>query len=154
MALQTSDFTSIQERITNLNVELNDQEEVLKIADDKLESTTVKPLKPLAEFDGATHQTTQSGISFHFSDYLQLIDWTGRAIRHDKKGFIDSTRPKLLCELAISSDSWLISAKEFRRQYSSVSGRWDAMCEFKKKHQNGRWCKGKHLAKHFAHCLN
>ena len=94
MALQTSDFTSIQERITNLNVELNDQEEVLKIADDKLESTTVKPLKPLAEFDGATHQTTQSGISFHFSDYLQLT--TGQAER------LDMIRKALLTQLVLS----------------------------------------------------
>ncbi|MEC4737096.1 transposase, partial [Shewanella sp. E94] len=104
---------------------------------------TVMPLKPLAEFDGSIHQTTQLGIPFHFSDYLQLIDWTGRAIRHDKKGFIDSIRPKLLCELGISSDAWLTSTQEFRRQYSGISGRWDAMCEFKKKHQSGKWCKGK-----------
>jgi REP element-mobilizing transposase RayT len=146
-SLQTSDFTSIQERINELNVEHNVQGKTLKKADNKAESITVTPLFHLAEFDGSTHQTTQSGIPFHLSDYLQLIDWTGRAIRHDKKGFIDSNRPELLCKLGISSDSWLISAKEFRRQYSGVSGRWDAMCEFKRKHQSGKWCKGKASSK-------
>ena len=146
-SLQGSDFTSIQERIAEQNVEptleQNLQRKTFKTTGHKAEITTVMPLKPLAEFDGATHQTIQSGVPFHFSDYLQLIDWTGRAIRHDKKGFIDSSRPKLLCELGISSDAWLTSTQEFRRQYSSVSGRWDAMCEFKKKHQCGKWCKGK-----------
>ncbi|WP_065188242.1 transposase [Shewanella woodyi] len=142
-SLQTSDFTSIQERIAELSTARNTQEKALKAADDKTDPDTVARLKPLAEFDGATHQTTQSGIPFHFSDYLQLIDWTSRIIRYDKKGFIDSSRPKLLCELGISSAAWLTSTREFRRQYSGVSGRWDAMCKFKKKHQSGKWCKGK-----------
>ena len=142
-SLQTSDFTSIQECIAELHQGANTQENIHKITRNKSELSTVNQLKSLAEFDGATHQATQSGIPFHFSDYLQLIDWTGRAIRHDKKGFIDSSRPKLLCELGISSDSWLISSLEFRRQYSGVIGRWDAMCEFKRKHQSGKWCKGK-----------
>ncbi|TRY15525.1 transposase [Shewanella hanedai] len=141
-SLQTSDFTSIQERITELNTTRNTEEKALKTKDMAV-TITVMPLKALAEFDGAAHQGTQSGIPFHFSDYLQLIDWTGRAIRHDKKGFIDSSRPKLLCELGISSDAWLTSTQEFRRQYSGISGRWDTMCEFKRKHQSGKWCKGK-----------
>ena len=146
-SLQTSDFTSIQERITELNTTGNTQIKALGTVGDKAEPIIVTALKPLAEFDGATHQATQSGIPFHFSDYLQLIDWTGRAIRHDKKGFIGSSRPKLLCELGISSDAWLTSTQEFRRQYSGISGRWDAMCEFKRKNQSGKWCKGKASSK-------
>ncbi len=98
--------------------------------------------KSLAKFDAATHSSQQTGISFHFADYLELIDWTGRAIRHDKKGFIDNQRPKLLNELGIASDAWLSSAKDFRRQYSGISGRWDAMCAFKLQ-QGGKWCRGK-----------
>ncbi|MEL4257164.1 transposase, partial [Shewanella xiamenensis] len=77
------------------------------------------------------------------ADYLELIDWTGRAIRLDKKGYIDNQRPKLLNELGVAPDAWLTSAKEFRRQYSGISGRWDSMCEFKKQHNSGKWCKGK-----------
>ena len=137
--LQTSDFTSIKERINELDSLETSTPNSIKAPDtDKEEAHTL-----LAKFDGSTHLATQSGIPFNFCDYLELIDWSGRAIRTDKKGFIDSSRPKLLNELGISPDAWLNSTKDFRRQYSDVSGRWDAMCEFKRQHQNGKWAKGK-----------
>jgi REP element-mobilizing transposase RayT len=130
-SLQESDFTSIQERIQELNTPKN-----VATAGER------KSLKPLLAFDGATHGAAQFGIPFHFADYLELIDWTGRAIRADKRGFIAQFRPKLLNELGIAEDAWLTSAQEFRRQYSGISGRWDAMCAFKAK-QGGKWCRGK-----------
>jgi len=141
-SLQSSDFTSIQERINSLNppnstLTLSNQQ-----TSDLINQAHI-PHKSLAQFDGAAHLNGQTGIPFHFADYLELIDWTGRAIRLDKKGSIDNQRPKLLNELGISPDAWLTSAKEFRRQYSGISGRWDSMCEFKKQHNSGKWCKGK-----------
>ncbi|MGS0682305.1 transposase [Shewanella sp. 125m-7] len=144
--LQTSEFTSIQERITELN-SLNSNASKpttpIKSTNQEPELAVDDPFKPLAKFDGSTHLASQSGIPFHFCDYLELIDWTGRAIRHDKTGVIDSKQPKLLNELGIAPDAWITSAKEFRRQYSGVSGRWDAMCEFKRQQQSGKWSKGK-----------
>ncbi|MDH1313117.1 transposase, partial [Shewanella xiamenensis] len=137
-SLQSSDFTSIQERLNALSP----NSVTPLITQPPVDNTQPLPHKSLAKFEGATHIHQQTGIPFHFADYLELIDWTGRAIRHDKKGFIDNLRPKLLNELGIVSDAWLLSAKEFRRQYSGVSGRWDAMCAFKHK-QGGKWCRGK-----------
>jgi hypothetical protein len=46
------------------------------------------PLKSLLPFDGGTTQEVQAGIPFGFKDYLVLVDWTGRAIRDDKWGYI------------------------------------------------------------------
>jgi hypothetical protein len=141
-SLQASDFTSIQERINALKQRNN----TVIPSQTPVQSAKNLPQtinKPLAKFDAATHSSQQTGIPFHFADYLELIDWTGRAIRHDKKGFIDNQQPKLLNELGIAPDAWLTSAKEFRRQYSGISGRWDSMCEFKKQHNSGKWCKGK-----------
>lgn len=141
-SLQSSDFTSIQERISLLNL----QRDAFTSLKTQVKSVNKLPQiihQSLAKFDGPTHQSQQTGIPFHFADYLELIDWTGRAIRLDKKGYIDNQRPKLLHELGIASDAWLTSAKEFRRQYSGISGRWDSMCEFKKQHNSGKWCKGK-----------
>ncbi|WP_050774339.1 hypothetical protein [Shewanella benthica] len=117
---------------------------VLKIDLDKASSLSNREIIELwCKVTKGHDVATQSGIPFHFCDYLQLIDWTGRAIRPDKKGFIDSTQPKLLNELGIAPEAWITSAKEFRRQYSGISGRWDAMCAFKKQHNCGLWCKGK-----------
>jgi len=141
-SLQSSDFTSIQERINLINSP-NSTLNISTLPTDFSTNQSHIPNKSLAQFDGAAHLNEQMGIPFHFADYLELIDWTGRAIRLDKKGYIDNQRPKLLNELGISPDAWLTSTKEFRRQYSGISGRWDSMCEFKKQHNSGKWCKGK-----------
>lgn len=141
-SLQSTDFTSIQERINSLK----SPNHPLTIPVPQTSSSTNQAHithASLVQFDGAAHLNEQAGIPFHFADYLELIDWTGRAIRLDKKGHIDNQRPKLLNELGIAPDAWLTSAKEFRRQYSGISGRWDSMCEFKKQHNSGKWCKGK-----------
>lgn len=137
--LQTSDFTSIQQRINDLKAT---KSEVKPAAAHSTLPEDIT-LKPLVEFDGPTHLDTQSGLPFHFCDYLELIDWTGRAIRPDKTGYIDASQPKLLQQLGISSSAWVTSAKAFRRQYGTISGSWEAMCEFKRRHQSGHWCKGK-----------
>ncbi|NLQ21644.1 transposase [Shewanella sp. S-1] len=138
-SVQSSDFTSIQERVNALNPHIN-APQLAKTTADNLQPILYKAL---AKFDGSTLLSQQTGIPFHFADYLELIDWTGRAMRLDKKGYINNQRPKLLNELGISPDTWLTSAKEFRRQYSGISGQWDSMCEFKKQHNCGKWCKGK-----------
>ncbi|WP_220765757.1 MULTISPECIES: transposase [unclassified Shewanella] len=149
--VQASDFTSIKERIAELKAIDSSSEQTSNKAE-KPSKVPVTPLLPfdasnqfanLSEMPAVTQADQQSAIPFQFCDYLELIDWTGRAIRPDKTGFIKSSQPKLLNELGISTDAWVASAKSFRRQYSGVSGRWDAMCEFKSRHQNGKWCKGK-----------
>ncbi|MBO1270592.1 transposase [Shewanella sp. 4t3-1-2LB] len=133
-SITDSDFTSIQTRI---------KEQQQKVQPDNPTSPhKTTPLKPLLDFDGATHTATQSGIPFHFADYLELIDWTGRAVRTDKRGAIAETAPKLLQQLGIASDAWMRSATEFSKQYARACGSWAAMCEFKTR-QGGKWCRGK-----------
>jgi hypothetical protein len=36
-------------------------------------------------FVGNHHKAMPKGLTFHLDDYLELIDWTGRTIRDDKK---------------------------------------------------------------------
>jgi hypothetical protein len=54
-----------------------------------------------------------------FEDYLQLVDWTGRHIRQDKRGFIDPQLPPILSRLNIDPDAWLIAM----RPHGNVFGR-------------------------------
>lgn len=50
--------------------------------------------------------------SSHVVDYLELIDWTERAVRDDKRGSIATDKRKLVTGLGISNDAWLTSAKQ------------------------------------------
>ena len=42
----------------------------------------------MEQFTGAT--TEEIGLPFLLEDYLEVVDWTGRIIREDKRGSISS----------------------------------------------------------------
>ena len=42
--------------------------------------------KALLGFVGDEHQSNPQGISYSLIDYLELLDWTGRILREDKRG--------------------------------------------------------------------
>jgi hypothetical protein len=107
---ETSDYTSIQERLQPTF----DLTEAIKEQTRQKELRCFEtPLKPLLHFDQAQTNNAQTGILFSFADYLALVDWTGRAIRDDKRGFIDNNCPPILERLSISSKQWLINTTRF-----------------------------------------
>lgn len=46
-------------------------------------------------------------IPYRFRDYLELVDWSGRAIRADKKGYIPKTTPPILQRLGMQPEQLL-----------------------------------------------
>jgi REP element-mobilizing transposase RayT len=67
------------------------------------------------------HETgnKRDSIPFSYHDYLQLVDWTGRSIRGDKRGAIDNSLPPILQRLNIDQDAWV----EAMRPKGNVFGR-------------------------------
>jgi hypothetical protein len=107
---ETSGYTSIQERIQpafNLRLAIKSQRQ----AGDLLEFKA--SLKPLLQFEASEVTQSQRGILFAFRDYLELVDWTGRIIRNDKRGFIDNALPPILSRLQISPEQWHLNATQF-----------------------------------------
>ena len=49
--------------------------------------------------------------------YLQLLDWTGRQLRADKRGSIPTGLAPMLDRLQCSSESWLDLVKNFRKRF-------------------------------------
>lgn len=47
-----------------------------------------------------------NSLPFRFDDYLKLLDWSGRIIRHDKHGAIPKDTPPLIEQLGIAPDRW------------------------------------------------
>ncbi|WP_246439073.1 hypothetical protein [Teredinibacter franksiae] len=53
---------------------------------------------------------------------MQLVNITGRAIREDKRGFIDNNLPPILDRLNISSHEWLVLTTQFESKFKSLVG--------------------------------
>lgn len=47
----------------------------------------------------------EHGLPFNLRDYLELVDWAGRAVRADKKGFIPPNSPPILERLAMEPEA-------------------------------------------------
>ncbi|MFL0796417.1 MAG: transposase [Cellvibrionaceae bacterium] len=106
---EESDHTSIKERIAP---EFNLAE---AIAEQNLCSDFLIPIKPLAAFEDNVVNQRQSGILFSLSDYLQLVDWTGKIIRDDKRGHISNKLPPILTRLNIPIEEWLTNSQQFEK---------------------------------------
>jgi hypothetical protein len=107
---ETSSHTSIRERIQpefSLQQAVKDQAQ----CGDLLEFHA--SLKPLLPFESGILNKNQAGILFDFEEYLKLLDWTGRIIRNDKRGHIDSALPPILNRLQITPDQWHLNATQF-----------------------------------------
>ena len=112
---ETSDYTSIQERIQPM-FQLDRAIDSQQSSGDLLDFTN--PLKPLLPFEGGLQDETQPGILFAYGDYLQLVDWTGRIIRKDKNGHIDEKLPPILTRLQIDPNQWLLDTTQFELLHS------------------------------------
>jgi len=76
----------------------------------------------LQSFAGWPRNNMPPGIPFRFTDYLELLDWTGRAIRADKRGHIDNALPEILVRLDIDPDHWLYMTQNFESSFKSLVG--------------------------------
>ena len=71
----------------------------------------------------ATCRASNTGcLPMKFSDYLQLLDWTGRQVRADKQGAIPQELAPIFERLQMSSESWLNLVHEFRRKFRRAAG--------------------------------
>ena len=62
------------------------------------------------------------GLPFRLTDYLELVDWTGRVIREDKRGAIDADLRPILERLGIEIKHWLFLTQNFESRFKSLVG--------------------------------
>jgi len=78
--------------------------------------------KSLYPFVGNPREGQPEGIQMKLSDYLELVDSTGRVLRDDKRGAISAVSEKILTRLDIDEDQWLEMTANFEECFSAFVG--------------------------------
>lgn len=113
--LKGSSFTSIQDRIREVaGQQAKEKPSLLAFSESKTPA------------DGIAN------IPFHLKDYIELVDWTGRIIRNDKRGFIAAKEPRILNTLNLTGQDWeYLALAIHKRSINTIHG-----LERLKAHQN------------------
>ena len=118
---ERSDFTSIQARLgADARRQLHGRQ------DDKKTEASSGPV-PLLPFGGNDHRAGPEQLPFGLSDYLQLVDWSGRAVREDKHGAIPGHLPPVLQRLGIAPGAYVQSLKRSDYPFQRLAGRVEAI---------------------------
>ena len=122
---ETSDFTSIQQRL-------------LSVA--KANSSQQAQPKTLLPFTGyQPHSNSQIGLPFKLVDYFKLVEWTGRNIREDKRGAIPAHIKPLFDRFSVNQKDWLAIILDFNRHFISAAGESYRLKHWASK-TNRAWC--------------
>ena len=73
-------------------------------------------------FVGNPRQIQCLGIHMRLTNYLELLDCTGRILRNDKKGYINSSTAKILTRLNLNETQWLEMTSNFEGCFSAFVG--------------------------------
>jgi len=144
---EASDFTSAQKRIQNKlsqarladlreqyqqKLEQKTQTRELENAMAELKQTidATNWLSPMARLPlDQPVQGITSFLNMELEEYLELLDWTGRQHRLDKKGQIPDELETILRRLEIDTESWLKTVKSFDSWFHHVAGTVKAIRE-------------------------
>ena len=67
------------------------------------------------------HKNSKDQMCYDLIDFINLVDWTGREIRGDKKGFINNSLPTLVSQLNITKKRWMDLTQNFERIFSDFA---------------------------------
>jgi len=80
-------------------------------------------------------------LEMSLEDYLQVLDWSGRQLRRDKRGKISSDAPPILERLGISGESLVSYVEQFEDLFHMAVGSAKSVAAFAKS-KGRRWLQG------------
>lgn len=105
---EASDYTSVKQRIQ------------MALKTRPTQSTAAHT--SLYPFAGYPRKDMPEGLPFRLTDYLELVEWTGRIIREDKRGAIPANLPPLLERLNIDARHWAYLSQHFESPFGNLVG--------------------------------
>ena len=76
----------------------------------------------LLPFAGNPRNDMPAGLPFRLTDYLELVDWSGRILREDKKGAIPAQVPAILQRLQMDARHWCYLTRHFEHPFKHLVG--------------------------------
>lgn len=143
---EESDFTSIQQRLFELadrGVGRPKKKEKHKTSDVVLKKPKLLPFN-----QGTELKEGEKALPFSLVDYAELLDWTGRAVRQDKRGSIPESAPPILNRLNMSAQSWLEYVPKIESSFNHAIGHRDTLKQLAKK-LGLNWMHGQRSSKLF-----
>jgi REP element-mobilizing transposase RayT len=125
---ETSDYTSIQERLGFVPIAVHLADEGLLLAEPLKPEPLVSasstpaalPQAMLMPFD-ATARTTWA-VPFGLQDYVELVEWTGRLVHPAKRGAIAAAQPEILARMGIDGEAFIELSAHFLKAFGSAVG--------------------------------
>ena len=106
---ETSKHTSVQRRIKKARAK-------------QLPNRIDQQPAQLLPFAGNPRNDAPTGLPFRLTDYLELVDWSGRILREDKKGAIADERPAILKRLQLDPRHWSYLTQNFEHPFKHLVG--------------------------------
>jgi hypothetical protein len=76
---------------------------------------------------GSRRASDRGFLPMTLDEYLELLDWTGRQVRADKRGAIPLHLAPILERLGINGDAWVDTIDQFGRLFRRAAGRVASM---------------------------
>jgi REP element-mobilizing transposase RayT len=106
---EASNHTSIQRRIA-------------KARHTQLPNPIDQQPEQLLPFAGNPREKMPAGLPFRLTDYLELVDWSGRMLRENKKGSIPEEIPEILQRLQLDARHWRYLNQHFEHPFKHLVG--------------------------------
>jgi REP element-mobilizing transposase RayT len=127
---ETSEFTSVKDRIEDLK---SSAEASTPDAQDSriehgehagwLAPMALQPPRKQVREQQTTRRAGSLGcLPMTLTDYLMLVEWTGRQIHRDKPGRIPADCAPILDRLKCDAETWLDFVKNFHRRFRTAAG--------------------------------
>lgn len=130
--LEQCDYASVQDRLRACGMRSRGRRGM------KIRSTACPGL---LGFQGDGDGAQEKELPFEGLAYLELVEWTGRAIRQDKAGHIPDHIAPLLERLQIDKREWVSTIRRFGCRFHRVIGAIERMYLYSER-VGRRWLKG------------
>ena len=67
------------------------------------------------------------------AEYFDLVDRSGRLVRSDKRGAIDTDLEPILQRLGIKPEAWTDTVSSFEAKFGLAAGLFSNLCDFAKR---------------------